>query len=66
MIYRTSARALAMVLPLLRREHRVCAWVKPIGVAGTTFGLHNTWEPVIVVPGRQLRPGRGALRREDR
>lgn len=54
----TSARALATVLPLFKREFRVCAWVKPIGVSGKTFGLHSAWEPLIVVPGRQLRPGK--------
>jgi hypothetical protein len=31
--------------------------VKPIGVARTTLGMHNTWEPLIVVPGRELQPG---------
>jgi hypothetical protein len=54
----TSARALATVLPLFTREFRVCAWVKPIGVAGATFGIHSAWEPLIVVPGRALRPGK--------
>lgn len=37
---------------------RVCAWVKPIGVSVRTYGLHNTWEPVIVVVGRHRRPGK--------
>jgi hypothetical protein len=54
----TSARALATVLPLFRRPVRVCAWVKPIGAAGSTFGVHNAWEPLIVAPGRELRPGK--------
>lgn len=54
----TSARALATVLPLFTREYRICAWVKPIGVSGTTFGIHNAWEPLIVVPGRALQPGK--------
>lgn len=53
----TSAVALRDVLPLCPKSARVCAWVKPIGVSGLTFGLHNTWEPLIVVGGRRLRPG---------
>lgn len=31
---------------------------KPIGASGDTFGIHNAWEPLIVVPGRALRPGK--------
>lgn len=54
----TGAYALREVLPLCPPEARVCAWVKPIGVSGKTFGLHNTWEPLIVVAGRKLRPGK--------
>lgn len=54
----TGAYALRDVLPLCPAEARVCAWVKPIGASSRTFGLHNTWEPLIVVPGRRLRPGK--------
>lgn len=54
----TSARALREILPLCPPEARVCAWCKPIGVPSTSFGLHNTWEALIVVGGRQLPPGR--------
>lgn len=53
----TSARSLATLLPLFPPEHRVCAWVKPHAAAVRTFGLHNVWEPLIVVGGRQLPPG---------
>lgn len=53
----TSTKALRDILPLCPREARVCAWVKPIGVSGKTRGLHNTWEPLIVVPGRRETPG---------
>lgn len=53
----TSARALRDLLPRCPPEARVCAWVKPIGVPSTTNGIHNTWEPVIVVGGRQRPPG---------
>jgi hypothetical protein len=35
----------------------VCAWLKPIGACTLTHGLHNCWEPLIVVGGRQRRPG---------
>lgn len=54
----TSARALRDVLPLCPSQARVCAWVKPIGVSGKTYGLHNCWEPLIVVAGRSRRPGK--------
>jgi len=54
----TSARSLRELLPLCPAEARVCAWVKPINASPRTYGLHNTWEPVIVVPGRRLRPGK--------
>ncbi len=54
----TSARSLRDLLPLCPADARVCAWVKPIGACSRTYGLHNTWEPVIVVPGRRLRPGK--------
>jgi hypothetical protein len=54
----TSARALRAILPLMPEGHRVCAWVKPIGAAPLTAGLHNCWEPLLVVRGRQRRPGK--------
>lgn len=54
----TSARALATILPLCPQEARVCAWVKPIGAWSKTFGIHNCWEPLIVVAGRSRRPGK--------
>ena len=54
----TSARALRGVLPLCPPEARVCAWVKPIGANVATRGIHNTWEPLIVVPGRKQQPGK--------
>jgi len=53
----TSAKALRDVLPLCPPRARVCAWVKPHGASPLTFGMHNCWEPVIVVAGRQRRPG---------
>jgi hypothetical protein len=53
----TAADALRDLLPLCPPEARVCPWVKPIGASPQTFGLHNCWEPLIVVPGRRLRPG---------
>lgn len=54
----TSARALRDVLPLCPREARVCPWVKPHAIPRATRGIHNAWEAVIVVGGRQRRPGR--------
>lgn len=54
----TSARSLWEVLPFCPEEHRVCAWVKPIGAWTGTAGIHNCWEPLIVVGGRQEKPGK--------
>jgi hypothetical protein len=54
----TSAKALRDILPLCPPEARVCSWVKPIGAWPKTQGIHNTWEPLIVVPGRSERPGK--------
>lgn len=54
----TSERALRHVLPLCPEGARVCAWVKPIGSRPKTRGIHGTWEPLIVVGGRQRRPGK--------
>jgi hypothetical protein len=53
----TSVRALRDLLPLCPERARVCAWVKPGGTPPATYGLHNQWEPLIVVPARSLRPG---------
>lgn len=53
----TSARSLTTLLPLCPREHRIAVWSKPHGVPPATFGIHNVWEPVIVVGGRQRPPG---------
>lgn len=54
----TSARALHRILPLCPPETRVCPWVKPIHPHVMTYGLHNTWEPLLVFGGRQRRPGK--------
>lgn len=54
----TSEDALRQVLPLCPVGARVCPWVKPIAPAPRTAGLHNTWEPLIIVRGRQRPPGR--------
>lgn len=53
----TSAKSLREVLPLCPERARVCAWVKPNGAHPQTNGLHNLWEPLIVVDGRQRAPG---------
>lgn len=54
----TSEDALRDILPLCPKGARVCPWVKPIGAAPATRGMHNTWEPLIVMPARQRRPGK--------
>lgn len=53
----TSSQALREILPLCPEGVRVCAWVKPIGVSSKTFGLHSTWEALIVAGGRKRQPG---------
>lgn len=53
----TAADCLRWILPLCPPEAHVCPWVKPIGVPPATYGLHYTWEPLIVVRGRQVQPG---------
>lgn len=54
----TSAKALRDILPLCPPEARVCAWVKPGAASPRSWGLHNVWEPVIVLQGRRVAPGR--------
>jgi hypothetical protein len=53
----TGAYALREVLSLCPEGARVCPWVKPNGVSRQTRGLHNAWEALIVVGGRQRPPG---------
>lgn len=53
----TSEAALADVLALCPPGVRVMPWCKPFGVPATTFGAHCAWEPLIVSPARELRPG---------
>lgn len=54
----TAMDCLHWILPLCPPDAHVCPWVKPIGVPPATFGLHTTWEALIVVRGRQERPGK--------
>lgn len=53
----TSARSLRDILPLCPPESRVCAWVKPGGAPPATRGLHNVWEPIVVLQARRVPPG---------
>ena len=59
----TSEEALNWLLPMIvekigpKARARVCPWVKPYPVSTLNYGISNTWEPVIVVGGRQRRPG---------
>lgn len=53
----TSPKALRQLLPLVPEHAHLCPWVKPIGVPPLTYGLHTTWEALIVVGGRKRRPG---------
>jgi hypothetical protein len=54
----TGAYALREVLPLCPPGIKIAAWVKPIGAFPRTYGIHNTWEPVLIMPARKLRPGK--------
>lgn len=56
----TAARSLRELLPLCPPLARLCVWVKPIGGSTRTRGLHNRWEALIVVGGRQ-RQGANVL-----
>lgn len=53
----TSARALRVLLPMCPPDARVCAWTKPGRLPWAHTGLHNRWEPLIVVPARAIPPG---------
>ena len=53
----TSMRALQTLLPLCPLGTHVAPWVKPIGASTRTHGPHVCWEPLLVWPGRRLRPG---------
>lgn len=52
-----SERSLRYLLPLCPAGAHVCPWVKPGGIAQANIGLTNSWEPLIVVGGRQRPPG---------
>jgi len=54
----TSEKALRQILPMCPLGARVCPWVKPHGVSSRSRGIHNAWEALIVVGGRQTPPGR--------
>lgn len=54
----TSAKALREILPLCPPQARICSWVKPHGPVPLSHGLHNVWEPLIIVGGRQRPPGK--------
>lgn len=54
----TAADALRDILPLCPPGARVCPWVKPGSAPKSTNGIHNMWEPLIVVGGRQEAPGK--------
>lgn len=45
------------VLSYCPPEARIAAWCKPIGVSRNSLGMHNTWEALIVMPGRRIKPG---------
>lgn len=54
----TAGDALRTILPLCPPDAHVCPWVKPIGASPNTLGLQYVWEPLIVVRGRQEKPGK--------
>jgi hypothetical protein len=53
-----SAASLSVILPLLPPgDWHLCPWVKQLHPPGGTYGLHTCWECLVVVRGRQLKPG---------
>lgn len=52
-----SVKSLRALLPLCPPEIRVASWTKPHGVSPASYGIHNAWEAVLVMPGRSRRPG---------
>lgn len=55
----TGAYALRDLLPLCPQGALVCPWIKPRRRRRSGRGVHNHWEPLIVVPGRRLCPSVG-------
>jgi hypothetical protein len=50
--------SLRIVLNELPDDARLCPWVKPGSAPKATNGIHNMWEGLIVVGGRQEPPGK--------
>ena len=50
--------SLKTILPCLPDDARLCPWVKPGTAPPATNGIHNMWEGLIVVGGRQEPPGK--------
>lgn len=50
--------SLRLVLNELPDDARLCPWVKPGSAPPASKGLHNMWEGLIVVGGRQEPPGK--------
>lgn len=50
--------SLRQVLSLCPDRARLCPWVKPGAAPPASRGLHNMWEGLIVVGGRQEPPGK--------
>lgn len=54
-----SMASLDVIVPLLPTgEWHLCPWVKQNNPPADTYGLHTCWEALIVVRGRQAKPGR--------
>lgn len=52
-----TMESLQVIVPLLPAFARMASWQKPRAVPPTTRGLHNIWEALFIVGGRQLQPG---------
>ncbi len=48
-----STPSLATLVPMLRGDCRLCAWVKPFAVFKPNVGVAYAWEPVIIRGGRR-------------
>jgi hypothetical protein len=53
-----SVASLDQLLPLLPADWHLCPWVKQLHPPVDTYGLHTCWETLIVVRGRQVKPGK--------
>lgn len=52
-VLHTSAPAIPLIAPHIRKETRWCAWVKPFAAFKANIPLAYAWEPVLIQPVRK-------------